>query len=49
VALRLSDAKTARVNLVGNDFSQVDEIATIDAPVSATALRIEGNVMPRSK
>jgi len=49
VALRLSDAKTARVNLVGNDFSQVDEVATIDASVSATALRIEGNVMPRSK
>lgn len=49
VALRLSDAKTARVSLVGNDFSQVDEVATIDASVSATALRIEGNVMPRSK
>jgi polygalacturonase len=44
--LRLSGAGTARVGLVGNDFSQVDEVAMIDAAVPATALRLERNVMP---
>jgi polygalacturonase len=44
--LRLSGADTARVSLVGNDFSQVDKVAMIDASVAATALRMEGNVMP---
>jgi hypothetical protein len=49
VVVRLSDAHTARVRLVGNDFSQADEVATIDAPVSANALRLEGNVPPRDR
>lgn len=43
--LRLSGAHTARVSLVGNDFSQVDKIAMIDLSVAATALRMEANVM----
>jgi hypothetical protein len=44
--LRLSGVGTARVGLVGNDFSQADKVAMIDASVPATALRMEGNVMP---
>ena len=47
-ALRLSGAHTAGVRLVGNDFSQVDKVALIDATVPATALRMAGNVMPGS-
>jgi len=47
-ALRLSGAHTAGVRLVGNDFSQVDKVALIDASVPATALRMAGNVMPGS-
>jgi hypothetical protein len=49
VVVRLSDADTARIRLVGNDFSQVEEVATIDGPVPATALRIEGPLPPRSR
>jgi hypothetical protein len=44
--LRLSGADTARIRLVGNDFREVDEVAMIDASVDATALRMEGNVLP---
>jgi len=44
--LRLSGVGTARIGLVGNDFSQADKVAMIDASVPATALRMEGNVMP---
>jgi polygalacturonase len=47
-AVRLTGADTARVSLVGNDFSQVEKVAMIDASVRATALRIEGNVMPKT-
>lgn len=43
--LRLSGARTARVSLVGNDFSQAGQVAMIDGSVAATALRLEGNVM----
>ena len=46
VVLRLSGANTAQVRLRGNDFSQADEVATIDPLVAATALRMENNVMP---
>lgn len=45
--LRLSGAHTARIRLEGNDFSQVDEVALIDASVAETALRMEGNVTAR--
>jgi hypothetical protein len=31
---------------VGNDFSQVDQVARVDGSVAETALRMEGNVMP---
>jgi hypothetical protein len=44
--LRLSGSDTARVSLVGNDFSHVDQVAMVDGSVEETALRIEGNVMP---
>lgn len=44
--LRLSGSDTARVSLVGNDFSHVDQIAMVDGSVVETALRLEGNVMP---
>jgi polygalacturonase len=47
-AVRLTGADTARVSLVGNDFSQVGKVATIDGSVRSTALRIEGNVMPKT-
>ena len=45
--LRLSGADTARVRLLGNDFSQVDKVVMIDAAVAPTALRVEDNVMRR--
>ncbi|HEY7037962.1 MAG TPA: glycosyl hydrolase family 28-related protein [Methylomirabilota bacterium] len=45
-ALRLSGSDTARVSLVGNDFTHVDQIAMVDGSVAETALRMEGNVMP---
>lgn len=44
--LRLSGSDTARVSLVGNDFSQVERVAMVDGPVAESALRMEGNVMP---
>ena len=43
--LRLSGAPTARVSLVGNDFSHAARVAMIDGSVASTALRLEGNVM----
>jgi polygalacturonase len=47
--VRLSGANTARVRLLGNDFSQAYEVATLDGPVAPTALRLDGNVMPRNR
>jgi len=44
--LRLSGSDTARVSLVGNDFSQVERVAMVDGSVAESALRMEGNVMP---
>jgi hypothetical protein len=45
--LRLSGADTARVSLVGSDLSQAEHVALIDLPVAQSALRMEGNVMPK--
>ena len=45
-ALRLSGSDTDRVSLVGNDFSQVQQVAMVDVTVAESALRMEGNVMP---
>jgi hypothetical protein len=36
------------VSLFGNDLREADRVAMIDASVAATALRVAGNVMPRS-
>ena len=44
--VRLSGADTARVSLVGNDFSQAGTVATVDGAVAATALRMERNATP---
>jgi polygalacturonase len=43
--LRLTGAETAKILLTGNDLSQVAQVATLDAGVDPTALRMEGNVM----
>jgi polygalacturonase len=45
--LRLSGSDTARVSLVGNDFSQVEQVAIVDVSVAESVLRMEKNVMPR--
>ena len=45
-AVRLSGSDTARVSLVGNDFSRVDQVAMVDLAVAETALRVEENLMP---
>jgi polygalacturonase len=43
--VRLSGAETAGVRLEANDFSQVEQVATVDSEVDASALRMERNVM----
>ena len=45
--VRLSGGDTARIRLVGNDFSRVEQAVTVDPEVDARAVRAEGNVTRR--
>jgi hypothetical protein len=45
--VRLSGVETARVRLVGNGFGRGARVATLDADVKPTAVRVDGNLTRR--
>jgi len=44
--LRLSGTNTARVHMIGNDFTSADKPFSVDEDVAADAWRQEGNLLP---